>query len=321
MPSSKTIQIFLKDSDINGIKIAELSNSLARVYVIPRDKMSFAQTRLDLSSPALYMLFDDERTTVYVGECENFQNRIVSHVVNKVFWQWAVVCVASGTGMDKAEVKFLESHAIQKAIEINRFNVQNRTNPNKNNLHEFKLAAILDLFNDFELLINTLGFNVFESLKDTSIENAKSPSKIEKLEKDVREYDTIIAPTTGTGREDAFEKKSAWWAVRIGQENIPKLKYVGLYESAPVGAIRYYAKIVKIEPYPEKPGKYIIHHDGNIVELEHHIILGDHPELSLYGPRYFKLDDIKQSKSMAELTDLAFGSDYQKKKNVPTKVL
>jgi len=313
MAKSKTIQIFLKDSDIDGIKIAELSNSTARVYVIPRDKIDFVNARQDLSSPALYMLFDDERTTVYVGESENFQNRVAGHLVNKDFWQWAVVCVATGSGMDKADVKFLESHAVQKAIEISRFDVQNRTNPNKNNLHEFKLEAILDLFEDFELLVSTLGFNVFEQRKDTKIEVVKPVQKLEKLDKDVREYDTIIGPASGTGRVDAFEKKSAWWAVRIGQSNIPKLKYVGLYEAAPVSAIRYYAKITKIEPYENAPGKYIIHHDGNIVELENPIILGNHPELSLYGPRYYKLDDIKRSKSLAELTDRAFGSDYQGK--------
>jgi hypothetical protein len=312
MTRSKTIQIFLKDSDIDGVKIADLSNSTARVYVVPRDKVQFIQTRDDLSSPALYMLFDDDRTSVYIGECESFQGRISSHLVNKDFWQWAVVCVTTGAGLDKAEVKFLESHAVQKAIEINRFEVQNRTNPNKNNLHEFKLASVLDLFDDFELLVTTLGFNLFEPHKEKKIDDLKpNNQKITKHEPDTREYDTIICPATGNGRETAFEKKNAWWAVRIGQNNIAKLKYVGLYEAAPISAIRYYAKITKIEPYMEIPGKYIIHHDGDIVILEPPIVLANHPELSLYGPRYFKLEDIKNSKTMADLTHKTFGSAYQ----------
>lgn len=313
MAKSKTIQIFLNDADINGIKIADLSNSTARVYVIPREKIDFIQTRQDLMLPALYMLFDDERTTVYIGESENFQNRVISHLVNKSFWQWAVICVATGAGMDKADVKFLESHAVQKAIDINRFDVQNRTSPTKNHLHEFKLASVLDLFDDFELLVSTLGFNVFEPLKDKTIKDIESINKTDKHEKDVREFDTFIGPCSGDGREEAFVKKSAWWAVRIGQSSIPKLKYVGLYEAAPVSAIRYYAKITKIEPYEDSPGKYIIHHDGNIIELENHIVMGDNPELSLYGPRYYKLEDIKNSKTLAELTDKTYGSNYQMK--------
>lgn len=305
---SKTIQIFLKDSDIEGVKIAELSNSTVRVYVVPRDQIDFVQTRPDLGSPAFYMLFDDERTTVYIGESENFQGRIVSHVTNKDFWQWAVICISTGSGLDKADVKFLEFHGIQKAVEVNRFNVQNLNNPTKNNLHEFKKAAVLDIFDDIELLVTTLGFNVFEPLKEIALE--KFPKAVEKTEKDIREFDTIIGPSHGNGRIDAFENKNAWWAVRIGQSNIPKLKYVGLYEAAPVSAIRVYAKITKIEPYPEKPGKYIIYHDGNVQVLKNPIILGNHPELSLYGPRYYKLDDILKSKTLAELTDRAFGTNY-----------
>lgn len=88
MARAKTIQIFLKDSDPNGVKIAELSVSTAKVYVIPRSQILFANTRQDLNSPALYMLFDDERTSVYIGECENFVHRIKSHEVHKDFWQW-----------------------------------------------------------------------------------------------------------------------------------------------------------------------------------------------------------------------------------------
>lgn len=313
MAKSKTIQIFLKDSNPEGVKIADLSNSLVRIYVIPREEINYVRTRPDLAAPAIYMLFDDERTNVYIGESENFSERIVHHIVNKHFWRSAVVCVASGSGLDKADVKFLESHAIQKAIEIGRFTVQNRTNPGKNNLHEFKLSTVLDLFDDFELLLSTLGFNLFESVRDETLNEALKDPKSKENEKDTREYDTIICPATGNGRVDAFEKKSAWWAVRIGKNNIPKLKHIGLYESAPIGAIRYYANITKIEPYPETPGKYIIYHDGNIQTLKNPVILGNNPELSLYGPRYYKLEDLVSSKTLAELTDKTFGSDHRNK--------
>lgn len=311
MARSKTIQIFLKDSDPNGIKIAELSVSTVRVYVIPRTKMIFASTRDDLNTPALYMLFDDERTSVYVGECESFSKRIKDHEINKDFWEWVVVAVASDKSLDKADVKFLESHAVMKALEVGRFEVQNRTNPNKNTLHEFKKATVLDFFEDVELLISTLGFNLFEPLKEEKVMDSTEVKKSVKKEKSLtRLFDTIVCPATGDGLEEAFEKKNSWWAVRIGQSNISKLKYVALYEGAPVSSIRYYAKIVKIEPFPEKPGKYIIHHDGEIHELDNHVVIGDTSQLSLYGPRYYKLKDILSSNNMAELTNKTFGSSY-----------
>lgn len=311
MARSKTIQIFLKDSEPNGIKIAELSVSTAKVYVIPRDKIGFANSRNDLNNPALYMLFDDERTSVYIGECENFPQRIKSHAKNKPFWEWAVVAVASNSNLDKADVKYLESFAVTKAIEIGRFDIRNKNNPNINNLHEFKQEAVLDFFDDIELLVSSLGFNLFEPLKDEIAEVEAEPKATTKLEStETREFDTIVGPCKGEGRIKAFEEKNAWWAVRIGQANISKLKYVALYEAAPVSSIRYYARITKIEPFEDKPGKYIIHHDGNIQTLETPITLGKTPQLALYGPRYYKLEDILASRNMAELTNRAFGSDY-----------
>lgn len=123
MLRSKTIQIFLKDSEPNGIKIAELSNSVAKVYVIPRSQVEYANSRIDLATPALYFLFDDERTSVYIGECENFQHRIYNHSIKKSFWQWAVVLVGNGVSLDKADVKYLESHSVMRAVEAGRFEV------------------------------------------------------------------------------------------------------------------------------------------------------------------------------------------------------
>lgn len=301
---SKTIHIFLLGAEPNGIKIAELSVSTAKVYVIPRDKINSLNSRADLNAPTLYMLFDDERTNVYIGECENFINRIKKHVENKKNWEWAVAVVSSNGSLDKADVKFLESYAINKALEIGRFNVENKTSPNKNSLHEFKQEAILDFFDDVELLISTLGFNLFEPFKDIN-----SPEETEKqpVNKVIREYDTIVAPCRGDGLDRAFIKKKAWWAVRINSSNIEKLKYISLYEAAPIKAIRYYARIIKIEPYEGVVGKYIIYHDGNIIKFDNEIKLGDTPQLALYGPRYYKLEDMMNSKSIAELTTKAFG--------------
>jgi len=308
MPRSKIIQILLKDANPNGIKIADLSVSTAKVFVIPREEISFVNTRKELKTPALYMLFDDERTSVYIGECENFINRIASHETNKDFWSWIVVAVSTD-GLDKADVKFLESYAITKALDIGRFEVQNRTNPNRNNLSECKEEAILDFFDDIELLINSLGFNIFEPVRETIVEPISQEQELPEVntDVDVRKYDTIVCPSTGDGLKKAFQDKNAWWAVRIAERNISKFSYIALYEGAPISAIRYYAKITKIEEIANKPGKYIIYHDGDIKKLNDPVKLGDTPQLALFGPRYYKLEDIKSSSTMAELTEKAFG--------------
>jgi hypothetical protein len=303
---SKTIQIILKNYDKDSVKIAELSNSMAKVFVIPRNELDWAKTRKELQQPALYMLFDDERTAVYIGECENFNNRVKDHSVKKSFWQSAVICVSNSDSINKADVKFLESYAIQKAIEIGRFNIQNMNSPTSITMREFDKATILDYFSDVELLLTTLGFNLYEPLKDES--NAEVATTPQNVAKDERSYDTIVAPCSGDGFKEAFLGKNAWWAVRIGQTSLAKLKYVALYESAPISSIRAYAKIDRIEPYQNNPGKYIIHHDGNIIYFDDPIKLGEYSNLALQGSRYYKLSDMEKSKDMAELTDRAYGT-------------
>ncbi|EDK72614.1 hypothetical protein TM7_0243 [candidate division TM7 genomosp. GTL1] len=287
MSRPKTITIFLKDSDSpNGIKIADLSDSIARVYILPRVELAYARTRPDLNTPAVYMLFDDERTNIYIGECENFNKRVIDHEAKKLFWQWAVVCIATGAGLDKAEVKFLESHAVTLAVGANRFNVLNKTSPNLNNLHEFKKEAIKDYFADIELLLATLGFNVFEPIADEK----EAISDVRKIP-DQRKYDTIVCPGDQAGYIEAFVNENAWWQIRIGKSNLSKLKYIAIYETAPVSAIRAYATITDIEPMPDRPGRYKIHHDGSIIKLDRPVDLGANKSLSLQAPRYFLLKE------------------------------
>ena len=118
---SKTIQIFLKDYDQDGVKIAELSNSMAKVFVIPRNELDYVKSRIELKQPAIYMLFDDERTAVYIGECENFYHRVKDHETRKSFWQWAVICVSSNNGINKnRSISYSCRHRPRRCLHIPR---------------------------------------------------------------------------------------------------------------------------------------------------------------------------------------------------------
>jgi len=50
----------------------------------------------------------------------------------------------------------------------------------------------------------------------------------------------------------------AWWAVRISPNAISKLKYIAMYEVAPVSAIRWAGKIQSIKSF-EDTNKYKIY--------------------------------------------------------------
>lgn len=167
---SQLISIFLPDGNPGGVKVIELNNRIIRAVLVPRAKLNDVKTRKELNQPALYMLCDREGQNVYIGECENFVHRIKSHDQGKDFWETAIAFVAKDNGLEKGDVKFLESLSIESAKNSGRMNVINNIVPTRNNLHEFKVDSIKQFFDDVRLLSSTLGYPAFDNatLENTS---------------------------------------------------------------------------------------------------------------------------------------------------------
>lgn len=72
------------------------------------------------------------------------------------------------------------------------------------------------------------------------------------------EIDTIVCPAREDGFKSAFLDEKAWWAVRISPNAISKLKYIAMYEVAPVSAIKWVGKIQSIKSF-EDTSKYKIY--------------------------------------------------------------
>ena len=77
------------------------------MLVIPRAALSIINEREELHSPAFYILLgeDDGITSkAYLGETENFRERIKNHEYNKAFWQKTLVFISKDGAMTKADV-------------------------------------------------------------------------------------------------------------------------------------------------------------------------------------------------------------------------
>lgn len=162
MEAPKEIKIFLPDGNPGGLKVVELSNRNIRALQIPRSALAEVK-RAELSQPALYLLCDREGENAYIGECENFLNRVKDHDQKKDFWEIALVFTADG--IEKSDVKYLESLAVQEAKAAERMEILNSTSPVKNKLHEFKAATINEFFSDIKMLASVLGYPVFDRVK------------------------------------------------------------------------------------------------------------------------------------------------------------
>ena len=71
------------------------------------------------------------------------------------------------------------------------------------------------------------------------------------------EIDTVVVPAKEDGFRSVFLGEKRWHAIRIGAVLRPKLKYIAIYQVAPVSAITYIASIQSIEPW-EKTGRLVV---------------------------------------------------------------
>lgn len=164
----KTIQVFLTDGSPRGIKLAEITSNVELAVFIPRNQINEAGKRDEVFLPGLYFLFGESDTgskpLVYIGQSRDCLNRIKKHDQGKDFWNYAVLIVSKTKNFTQTHTEFLEELAVSKAVEANRYEVENGNNPRKFKVPETLEADLLDNFDTIKILLSTLGFPVFEPL-------------------------------------------------------------------------------------------------------------------------------------------------------------
>lgn len=172
--TGKTITQFLVDGSPTGIKTIELSNWIGKSIQIPRAKLKEAKNRPEMSQPAIYFLFgqDEEwNDRAYIGEAENVISRLATHDTGKDFWDTVIVCISKDNNLTKADVKFLEARAIERAKKTWRYILENSVEPIPNNLPEYQIATMNEFLENIDLLISAIGFPI---IKESIINHKKN---------------------------------------------------------------------------------------------------------------------------------------------------
>ena len=157
------------DADPDGRVICELSNWTGKAYRIPRGSVKDCSDRKDLKGTAVYFLFGKPETSVskpkvYIGEAEDVYKRLVQHIAEKEFWNESVVFISKDENLNKAHIKYLESRLYESAVSSNRYEILNGNTPTKSSISEGDQAEMEEFIEYVEMLINVLGFKVFEPL-------------------------------------------------------------------------------------------------------------------------------------------------------------
>ncbi len=168
MNSPKLLQTYLLDGTIEGVRIIELSESSVKAFVVPRLNLNDIKKRAEINWPSLYFLINSGDNQLYIGESENFYNRIKNHDQSKDFWDLAIAVVSNNNAFEKSDIKYLESLTVEKAQASAAMEVLNKTIPTRNNVHEFKIHSLHKILEDIALIAESLGFSVFSGKQNES---------------------------------------------------------------------------------------------------------------------------------------------------------
>ncbi|MGI6321846.1 MAG: hypothetical protein ACOXZO_00780 [Bacteroidales bacterium] len=107
--------------------------------------------------------------------------------------------------------------------------------------------------------ISDTSFFLSSSLRCWEEEGEKRDVRVEELE-------TIVVPAQAEGFQSAFIESNAWWAIRISFSMLNHIKYIAVYQVAPISAITHVAEVSRIEKYKDT-NKYIVYFKESAREI------------------------------------------------------
>ena len=177
MPFSKTILMLIFDVNQNGRIMCELSNWNGRVYKISRNELAQFSNRPDAENTGVYFLLgkdENNMDTLYIGEAEKMLTRLKQHLKDQLYWSDCIVVVSKDNLLNKAHVKFLENKFFVLAKTAGRSVVINSTVPTCSSISEYDEAMLLEFISNAKLLVNTLGYKIFDTIEDSSVKKQNS---------------------------------------------------------------------------------------------------------------------------------------------------
>lgn len=128
------------------------------------------------------------------------------------------------------------------------------------------------------------------------------------LEPNQLQSDTLIVSARVESFLEVFLGEQAWYPIRIDDRRKGELKWISVYQNAPVQAITHYAKILRIEKFKDT-GKYRVVFDDP-VELPNPVPLGVESGLSMQGKKYTTLARLLKANRISDLKPWNVNASY-----------
>jgi hypothetical protein len=160
---AQVITTLLLGDDPNSVRVADMANWKASVFIIPRTFLASIRDRQDLRQPGVYFLFGEgeEKPRAYIGQSEDCFARLTTHDRLREEEQWNEAMVFTG-GLHSTYVKYLESIAVSVAKKAGRYEVINKTAPAENQLSESQKVTAESFFANMRFVTTFFGYKLFD---------------------------------------------------------------------------------------------------------------------------------------------------------------
>ena len=182
--AGKHIEVFLVDGTPGGLTTAEIVNWTGHVLSAQRSDMSKLLARSEVQGTCVYLLLGEHEgeARAYIGETDEFPNRLRAHHANKAFWNRVVVITSKDANLTKAHGRYLESQLVRLARLAGRVGLENGNEPGGSTLPEAGLSDMDYFIEQLKIVLPVLGVDVIRvpevpEAPDTESGNSGSSSE------------------------------------------------------------------------------------------------------------------------------------------------
>jgi len=170
-----TVYTKLLDKTLEGARIIDMgSTKSCECFVLPRDLIAeVGKKHPVLHQHSFYILLGKDkagRNMAYIGETQDFTDRVIDHKQKKDFWTIALVFVSKANEIFASEVLYLEYLGYQAAVDAGNYIIENPNKVNKQKLSPDKEDEMELFFEDIQFLTRFYGCRVFDKPEPIVVE-------------------------------------------------------------------------------------------------------------------------------------------------------
>ena len=152
-----TVYTKLLDKTLEGARIIDMgSTKSCECFVLPRDKVAeVAKKQSHLTQYGFYILLGRDKNMkpmAYIGQTNDFTNRVNDHKQKKDFWDTALVFVSKSDEIFPSEALYLEYLGWKAAKEAGNYIIENSKDINEPHLSADKQNEMELFFEDIQFL-------------------------------------------------------------------------------------------------------------------------------------------------------------------------